>query len=149
MAHRLLKSKLMNWFFKDFFPLKFIYSEKATKSYEIIPLLLAVCTVVESKRKISQNFVVFLEYMNFINCFQMKLYSYLLIGKLFDTWSFFTWLVWYLESCRNKLEKNIYLHTLLLKSACILRRPQNFAKSPPYFWLALHKTKIRWRFQLH
>ena len=29
----------------------------------------------------------------------------------------------------------------------ILRRPQNFAKSSPYFWLALHKTKVRWRFR--
>ena len=24
---------------------------------------------------------------------------------------------------------------------------QNFAKSPPYFWLALHRTKVRWRFR--
>ena len=24
--------------------------------------------------------------------------------------------------------------------------PQNFAKSPPYFWLALHRKNIRWRF---
>ena len=29
----------------------------------------------------------------------------------------------------------------------ILRRPQNFAKSSPYFWLALHRTKVRWRFR--
>ena len=28
----------------------------------------------------------------------------------------------------------------------ILRRPQNFAKSSPYFWLVLHLTKVRWRF---
>ena len=28
-----------------------------------------------------------------------------------------------------------------------LRRPQNFAKSTPYFWLALHRTKVRWRFR--
>ena len=28
-----------------------------------------------------------------------------------------------------------------------LRRPQNFAKSSPYFWLALHRTKVRWRFR--
>ena len=27
-----------------------------------------------------------------------------------------------------------------------LRRPQNFEKSPPNFWLALHRTKVRWRF---
>ena len=45
--------------------LKFIYSEKATKFYEIFLLLLTVCTVVKSKGKISQNFAAFSEYMNF------------------------------------------------------------------------------------
>ena len=45
--------------------IKFIYSEKATKFWEIFPLLLTVCTVVKSKGKISQNFVAFSEYMNF------------------------------------------------------------------------------------
>ena len=45
--------------------LKFIYSEKAAKFCEIFPLLLTVCTVVKSKGKILQNFVVFSEYMNF------------------------------------------------------------------------------------
>ena len=44
---------------------KFIYSEKATKFCEILPLLLTVCTIVKSKGKISQNFVAFSEYMNF------------------------------------------------------------------------------------
>ena len=28
-----------------------------------------------------------------------------------------------------------------------MRRPQNFAKSSHYFWLALHRTKVRWRFR--
>ena len=46
--------------------LKFIYSEKATKFCKIFPLLLTVCVVVKSKGKISQNFVAFSEYMNFI-----------------------------------------------------------------------------------
>ena len=46
-------------------PLKFIYSEKATKFCEIFLLLLTVCTVVKSKGKILQNFVAFSEYMNF------------------------------------------------------------------------------------
>ena len=41
---------------------KFIHSEKATKFCEIFPLLLTVCTVVERKGKISQNFVAFSEY---------------------------------------------------------------------------------------
>ena len=45
--------------------LKFIYSEKATKFFEIFPLLLTVCTVVKRKGKILQNFVAFSEYMNF------------------------------------------------------------------------------------
>ena len=31
-------------------------------------------------------------------------------------------------------------------SSYILRRPQNFAKSPLCFWLALHRTKVRWKF---
>ena len=30
---------------------------------------------------------------------------------------------------------------------CILKRPQNFTKSPPYFWLVLHRTKVRWDFE--
>ena len=45
--------------------LKFIYSEKATKFCKMSILLLTVCTVVKSKMEISQNFVVFSEYMNF------------------------------------------------------------------------------------
>ena len=45
--------------------LKFIYSEKATKFYEIFPLLLTTVHTVKSKEKISQNFVAFSEYMNF------------------------------------------------------------------------------------
>ena len=45
--------------------IKFIYSEKATKFCKIFTLLLTVCTVVESKVKISKKFVAFSEYMNF------------------------------------------------------------------------------------
>ena len=45
--------------------LKFIYSEKATQFCEIFTLLSSVCTEDKSKVKISQNFVVFSEYMNF------------------------------------------------------------------------------------
>ena len=45
--------------------LKFIYSEKATKFYEISTLILTVCTVDKSKVEISQNFVAFSEYTNF------------------------------------------------------------------------------------
>ena len=46
--------------------LKFIYSEKATKFYKIFTLLLSYVVPVKSKVKISQNFVAFSEYMNFI-----------------------------------------------------------------------------------
>ena len=53
-------------------PLKFIYSEKATKFCEIFHLLLTVCTVVKSKGKISQNFVAFSEYMNFTRITKQK-----------------------------------------------------------------------------
>ena len=35
--------------------------------------------------------------------------------------------------------------SLLQWSLYFLRRPQNFAKSSPYFWLALHRTKVRGR----
>ena len=54
-------------FFEDLSmpPLKFIYSDKATIFCEIFPLLLTTVHTVKSKRKISQNFVAFSEYMNF------------------------------------------------------------------------------------
>ena len=45
--------------------LKFIYSEKATKFWEIFPLHLTTVHTVKSKGKIWQNFVAFSEYMNF------------------------------------------------------------------------------------
>ena len=50
---------------KGMFFLKFIYSEKATKFYEIFALLLSYLVPVKRKVKISQNFVAFSEYMNF------------------------------------------------------------------------------------
>ena len=45
---------------------KFIYFEKATKFCEIFPFLLSYVVPVKSKEKISQNFVAFSEYTNFI-----------------------------------------------------------------------------------
>ena len=48
--------------------LKFIYSEKGTKFCEISTLLLTGTTMDKSKVEISQNFVAFSEYMNFIKC---------------------------------------------------------------------------------
>ena len=47
------------------FDLKFIYSEKATKFYEISTLDLSYVVMVKSTVEISQNFVAFSEYMNF------------------------------------------------------------------------------------
>ena len=48
---------------------KFIYSEKATKFWEIFTLLLSYVGPVKIKVKISHNFVAFSEYMNFIFIF--------------------------------------------------------------------------------
>ena len=45
--------------------IKFIYSEKATKFWEIFTLLLSYVVPVKSKVKILQNYVAFSEYMNF------------------------------------------------------------------------------------
>ena len=47
------------------FPLKFIYSEKATNFCEISTLDLSYVVTVKSMVEISQNFVAFSEYMNF------------------------------------------------------------------------------------
>ena len=47
--------------------LKFIYSEKATKFCKISTLLLSYVVPVKIKVEISQNFVAFSEFMNFIN----------------------------------------------------------------------------------
>ena len=52
--------------------IKFIYSEKPTKFCEIFPLLLTVFTAVKSKGKISQNFVAFSEYMNFMRVWKVE-----------------------------------------------------------------------------
>ena len=47
------------------FMIKFIYSEKATKFCEIFTLPLSYGVPAKSKVKISQNYVAFLEYMNY------------------------------------------------------------------------------------
>ena len=44
---------------------KFVYSEKATKFWEIFNLLLSTVHAVKSKVKISHNFVAFSEYIKF------------------------------------------------------------------------------------
>ena len=45
--------------------LKFMYSEKATQFYEISTLILFYVMPVKNKVEILQNFVRFLEYINF------------------------------------------------------------------------------------
>ena len=62
-------NKIEIWANHDLIPesiVKFIYSEKATKFCEISTLLFSYVVPVKSKVKISQNFVAFSEYMNFI-----------------------------------------------------------------------------------
>ena len=54
--------------------IKFIYSEKATKFWEIFPLLLTAVHTIKSKGKISQNFVAFSEYMNFTTTEKQRAY---------------------------------------------------------------------------
>jgi hypothetical protein len=51
-----------------FLTIKFIYFEKATKFCEIFTYVVPV----KSKEKISQNFVAFSEYMNFITKFIIR-----------------------------------------------------------------------------
>ena len=72
--------------------LKFIYSEKATKFWEIFHLLLTVCTVVQAK--VLQNLVTFSEYINLY--FKM----YLLVSSILpkNERKNSTLLLWYLTS---------------------------------------------------
>ena len=65
--------------------LKFIYSKKATKFCEIFTLLLSYEVPVKCKVKISQNFVAFSEYMNFIifNIYDSK-NTYLVKTQLYE-----------------------------------------------------------------
>ena len=65
MRQNIEKVVLQSIYEKSNHRLKFIYSEKATKFFEISTLLLSYVVPVKSKVKISQNFVAFSEYMNF------------------------------------------------------------------------------------
>ena len=58
------------------------------------------------------------------------------IRKMMGAYCFDTWLQ---KSKLSALSSS--------EGSYILRRPENFAKSSPYFWLALHRTKVRWRFR--
>ena len=97
---------------------------------------------------------------NFMNFFQpifWRAFFYLAKNKF--TWCDFTI---FFQSRFSKFSVIAYLlHIQNLSNCCrhecyqsisrnlhitLLRRPQNFVKSSPNFWLALHRTKVRWRF---
>ena len=63
-----MSTRYGNYFtrFSQPFLVKLIYSEKTTKFCKISTLLLSYVVPVKSKVEISQNFVAFSEYMNFI-----------------------------------------------------------------------------------
>ena len=53
-------------------------------------------------------------------------------------------------NCSQDARKNLVYNncdTSYWYSLCILRRPQNFEKSPPYFCLQYIQTKLRWKFR--
>jgi hypothetical protein len=57
-------------------PVKFVYSEKATKFCKISTLLLSTVHTNKSKVEISQNFVAFSEYMNFKSTYRISSCSF-------------------------------------------------------------------------
>ena len=65
-----MKANVFSWLFKismtPKWNIKFIYSEKATKFWEISTLLLSYVVPVKSKVEISKKFEAFSEYLNFI-----------------------------------------------------------------------------------
>ena len=67
--------------------LKFIYSEKGAKFCKIFTLLLSYVVPVKSKVKISQSFVAFSEYMNFI--VKQKFFHFLRLTASVTIWHFF------------------------------------------------------------
>ena len=69
MNHFCLLSKLnaTQNCYKKYKKMKFIYSDKATKFFEISTLLLSYVVPVKRKVEILQNFVAFSEYINFRN----------------------------------------------------------------------------------
>ena len=71
-----MKANVFSWLFKitktPKWNIKFIYSEKATKFWEITTLLMSYVVPVKSKLEILQNFVAFSEYMNFKNHRQLQ-----------------------------------------------------------------------------
>ena len=62
-----VKSRMKKLFETSYKLVKFIYFQKAIKYCKISTLLLSYVVSVESKVEISQNFVAFSEYINFIS----------------------------------------------------------------------------------
>ena len=76
--------------------LKFIYSEKATKFWEISTLLLFYVVQIKSMADILQNFVAFLEYVNF--------------KRISETFC----------SCVRKSQSHEFMSTLVMKSSVFM-----------------------------
>ena len=112
------------WILNNWAKLKFIYSEKVTKFCEIFSLLLSYLVPVKSKVKISQNFLAFLECMNFINVSKANL-------------AFILARCWFLSSATWKIQGSIIelqksRNSLKREIACVLIIQQKFQK---FCWL--------------
>ena len=92
--------------------LKFIYSEKARKFFEISTLLLTGTTQDKSKVEISQNFVAFSEYMNFTKDQILSWCHDVSRLFIFVCLIIYTEKVMYIHMCNRK-----YIHTC---SMCVL-----------------------------
>ena len=135
----------LSWFMIGCFcVIKFIYSEKATKSCEIFPILLTVCmTDVKSKGKISKNFAAFSEYMNFNNLWQIY---YIVLNKS----HYFALMKFHQSSGINfvefKSELYFYNSSQQLKVLCKndqLLRPWNLKSSGWFVTLAFSQRLIK------
>ena len=116
--------------------IKFIYSEKATKFWEISTLDLSYVVPVKPTVEISQNFVVFSEYMNFT-----KNVSHNNRWNLYSTYIFFMMKsigrIWDRRQSRISELKN----TLQLQFGC------NFdtkVKYIPIQFIELQKSELNW-----
>ena len=108
--------------------LKFIYSEKATKFYEISSVDLTVTTQDKSTVEISQKFVAFSEYMNF-TLFIVLVINLMLKKNGFTSFWFFGKVFSY-GQC--KLERQL---------ANLMRLKNNFVR--PGLLLAGFQTKVQ------
>ena len=119
------------WILNNWAKLKFIYSEKVTKFCEIFSLLLSYLVPVKSKVKISQNFLAFLECMNFINVSKANL-------------AFILARCWFLSSATWKIQGSIIelqksRNSLKREIACVLIIQQKFQKFE-FFYCAQWKN---------